>query len=179
MEVSVLSFSGRANGNCAAIAQEIAEQYADAAVYSFAGQAFHPCGPCQAECFQDRAACPYVDDGIAALYHAVLRSGLSYFVVPNYCDYPCSQFFLFNERSQCVFQGLPQLLDAYLAVPKRFVVVSNTGRNNFVEAFKQHAPEPDILFLSAKRYGKTSLRGDLMDAPQAREDLRAYVCRKV
>ena len=39
----------------------------------------------------------------------ITDSDLSYFIVPNYCDYPCANFFIFNERSQCFFQHHPEL----------------------------------------------------------------------
>ena len=105
------------------------------------------------------------------------ESDQAVFIVPNYCDYPCANFFIFNERSQCHFQGHGELLERYLNVPKKFIVVSNTGRENFVQAFRYHVAEnigPDILFLSAKTYGKNSTDGDLLDAPDAIQMLDHY-----
>ncbi len=61
---------------------------------------------------------------------AIVRSEITYFIVPNYCDYPCSNYYVFNERSQCYFQGKPALLDDYLKVPKRSIVVSNTNEDS-------------------------------------------------
>ena len=61
---------------------------------------------------------------------------------------------------------------------KKFVVVSNTGRENFTAAFRYHVSEdaePEVLFLSAKRFQKSSIRGDLMDAPEAREVLAEFI----
>ena len=54
-------------------------------------------------------------------------------------------------------------MERYLSVPKKFVVVSNTGRENFTTAFCDHitpGEKPDILFLSAAQYHKISLSGD-------------------
>lgn len=106
---------------------------------------------------------------------AVTNATEAIFVVPNYCDYPNANFFAFNERSQCYFQGRPDLLDRYLAVPKKFIVVSNTGQANFREAFTQHTDqEPQILFLSAKQYEKVSIRGDLLPSEPVETALRAF-----
>ncbi len=35
------------------------------------------------------------------------------FVVPNYSDHPCANFYIFNERSNCWFQNLPERLDQF------------------------------------------------------------------
>ena len=47
-----------------------------------------------------------------------------------------------------------------------------SGRENFESAFRYHVPEgvtPDILFLSAKKFQKVSIHGDLMDSEEARQ----------
>lgn len=179
MKTFLLSFSSRPAGNCAAIAAEL-RRYApgEVTVRRFSDFTIAPCGRCGCECFRSREDCPNFGDPVYGLYDAVTRSDFAYFIVPNYCDYPCANFFAFNERSQCYFQGRQALLEQYLSVRKKFVVVSSTGRENFVTAFRYHVPEneePDILFLSAKQFRKVSIRGDLMDAPEARETLRQFM----
>ena len=107
---------------------------------------------------------------------AITNSTLTYFIVPNYCDYPCANFFIFNERSLCYFQNKEELLNAYERVPKKVIVVSNTNREHFHEAMKYHGEcEPEMLFLSAKQYGKNSTVGDLLSSEQAAGDLRRFV----
>ncbi len=106
----------------------------------------------------------------------VCRSDRAVFVVPNYCDFPCANFFIYNERSQCYFQGHPERLEAYLNVPKRFIVVSGSESGNFAEAFQQHTGlEPEILFLSAKKYGKQSIGKNLLTSGQAVADLTKFL----
>lgn len=62
-----------------------------------------------------------------------------------------------------------------MEVPKKFIVVSNTGQDNFREAFRQHtSEEPAILFLHARNYDKVSLAGDLMAAREARQAVEAF-----
>lgn len=181
MRVSILSFSGRSGGNCGRIAQEIRRFWRDrgeAEVYDFSTFTVTPCGGCGYVCFQERECCPYMDDPVAGLFQAVTDSGLAYYVVPNYCDYPCANYFIFNERSQCYFQGRPRLLEQYLAVRKKFIVVSNTGRDNFTAAFRyqlEENVEPEVLFLSAKQFHKVSIRGDIMDSAKAREALQSFI----
>ncbi len=179
--VCVLSFSGRKGGNCAAIGEEIRKYWSERAevrVFDFSGLSIAPCGCCEYQCFHAREACPHSNDPERELCEAVAESGLTYFIVPNYCDYPCANFFAFNERSQCCFQGRPDLLEKYLAAPKKFIVVSNTNRDNFTAAFRYHMPEseePEILFLSAKAFQKRSIDGGLMESAQAREALLSFL----
>lgn len=182
MKISVISFSGRQGGNCSRIAEELCKSLSrtpneEVKSYELSELTLTPCGGCGYECFEDREQCPYFGDSVFKLYEAVTESDLTYFIVPNYCDYPCSLFFAFNERGQCYFQKRQDRLDKYLAVKKKFIVVSNTNRDNFTAAFLYHVEEtsePDILFLEAKRFHKVSIRGDLMDSEEAREAVRQF-----
>lgn len=61
-------------------------------------------------------------------------------------------------------------------VPKKFIVVSNTGKENFIEAMRQHTDgEPEILFLSAKHYGKLSIAGNILESSNAKSDIRGFL----
>lgn len=172
----IVSFSSRKGGNCGKIGAYLANMIPDSQLFSFANFTIRPCGDCGYECFQSREACPHFQDMEYRLMDAINNSTAAIFVVPNYCDYPNANFFAFNERSQCYFQGRPELLDRYLAVPKKFIVVSNTSKANFRETFTQHTDqEPEILFLSAKQYGKVSVNGDLLPSEPVEAALRAFL----
>ena len=179
MKSCIISFSSRANGNCGGVAAEIRRHIAgEIEAYHFSDFTIAPCGRCECECFHARENCPYFNDMEFAICDAVTNSDCAYFIVPNYCDYPCANFFAFNERSQCYFQHHQGLLEQYLSVKKKFIVVSNTGRDNFVTAFQYHVPEteePDILFLSARQFQKVSIRGDLMDSAEARDTVLHFI----
>ena len=180
MQITVINFSGRADGNCHNISKMIRASYPDLSmqVFGFCDLEITPCGKCRYECFTKRELCPYFDEQEYAVCEAVTQSDAAIFIVPNYCDYPCANFFLFNERSQCYFQGREDLLERYLQVKKLFIVVSNTGKENFISAFRYHVAEdtePDILFMSSKKYGKSSIAGDLMEAEDARKSLKEYL----
>lgn len=176
MKTCIISFSSRGNGNCAQIGKMIRSVAEEAVLFQFSNFEIHACGKCGYECFTDRSKCPYYSDMEYRLLDAVAHSDLTYFILPNYCDYPCANYFVFNERSQCYFQGYPELLEAYEKVPKRAIVVSNTNEDNFKTALAyQSYKEPDILFLSAKKYGKISIRGDLLTDENAVRDVTAFV----
>lgn len=180
MTSCVISFSGRRSGNCSAIAQALLEalhRRGKVVYYDLSVLHLTPCGQCGHECFQARERCPYFTDPVFAIYDAIAHSDISYFIVPNYCDYPCSNFFIFNERSQCYFQQHPELLERYERTAKKFIVVSNTGQDNFTTAFRYHTGDapPEALFLSARSFGSVSIVGDLMDCPEAREAVLRFI----
>ncbi|MEI3092797.1 MAG: hypothetical protein V8T48_02455 [Oscillospiraceae bacterium] len=171
-----LNFSDRRTGNCGSIAAFCAQMQGGRAVdipEIFA----RGCGACQTECFQKDGVCPLPDaPAITALYEAITEQGAC-FIVPNYCDWPCSNFFRFCERGCGYFGTGTERAERYLAAEKHFIVVSNTNRAHFEEIFSEHVPSansPHILFLSAAAYHRVSLRGDLVEVEEVRAALRAF-----
>ena len=98
MKTVIISFSSRVGGNCSQIGKLIASLAQDPVLFDFSGFDLHPCGRCAAECFTAREKCPYFEDKEYEMLDAVIHSDLVYFVLPNYSDYPCANFFIFNER---------------------------------------------------------------------------------
>lgn len=177
MKTCIISFSSRPDGNCAQIAGLLQTILGEAETkrFGFSDFAIAPCGACAYECFADGRACPHIADMECVLLDEIVHSDMSYFILPNYCDYPCANYFVFNERSLCFFQQRPELLEQYEKARKRFIVVSNTERENFIRALSyQTEKEPEILFLPAKKYGKVSIEGDLLTSEQAAADIRAF-----
>ena len=176
MKTVIISFSSRPNGNCSQIGKLIGSLSSNPVLFDFSEFDIHPCGRCAAECFAAREDCPYYADKEYEILDAITHSDVVYFVLPNYCDYPNANFFIFNERSQCYFQGRPDLLETYLEIPKRSIVISNTNTDNFVQVLTyQSKKEPEILFLSAKEYGKNSIHGDLLTSEEAKERLKQFI----
>lgn len=176
MKTCIISFSSRMNGNCSQIGKLIQSVTEDAELFDFSKILLHPCGNCAYQCFSSRDQCPYIDDMEYRLLEAVAHSDLTYFIIPNYCDYPCANYFIFNERSQCYFQGRPELLEKYENVRKRAVIVSNTNEENFIRALAYQSYEKmKILFLPAKKYGKVSIKGDLLSDESAIRDILEFV----
>lgn len=178
MRTAIISFSSRSNGNCSQIGKLIGSLSTDPVLFDFSEFDIHPCGRCAAECFTVREDCPYFADKEFEILDAIIHSDVVYFVLPNYCDYPNANFFIFNERSQCYFQGRPDLLKAYLEIPKRSIVISNTNKDNFIQALAyQSNKEPEILFISAKKYGKISIQGDILTSEEALERIKQFISK--
>jgi len=182
MKISIINFSGRPNGNCHRIAKVIENTLPldnEITLKEICHLSIMPCGNCNYSCFDEDSTCPYAGDDIFDIYHSICVSDLTFFIVPNYCDYPSSGFFIFNERSQSFFpKDSDDLFQQYLRVKKKFIVVSNTEKDNFRRVFQNHAEDntnPNILFLSAKQFGKVSIQGDLMDSVQARYAVKEFI----
>ena len=178
MRITIISFSNRENGNSQSIAKLAAEAYAgnEVKVFFFSDFALTSCGKCDNQCFHNRTSCPYISDMTYEIYDSIANSDLAVFVVQNYCGYPCSNFFVLNERSLCYFGGRQDLLDKYENVQKKFIAVSNSEADNMAAAFSyQTYATPDILYLASKTYGKKSLAGDLMESEEARKDVLDFL----
>lgn len=177
MSTVIVCFSGRTEGNCARISRYV-QSLTGGRLFSFAALDAHPCGSCDYQCFSKDGVCPYLQDGLYTIYDAITHCDEAYFILPNYCDCPCANFFIFNERSQCFFQRQPKLLAQYELVKKKAIVVSNTEEENFRAVLSQQSSSVvQMLFLHAKDYGRVSLRGDLMQEAAVRERIAAFVSR--
>ena len=175
--LTVVNFSGRAGGNCGQIAEVIRGCGENAGVVGFGKAGIFPCGDCDYPCLRGGGSCP-TEDGLTEIYERIVQSKLTVFIVPNYCDYPCANFFVFNERGCGYFGGDEDRLQRYLAAKKKFIVVSNSSTTHFKEVFQYHVPEgqePDILYLSAKKFGCNSLDGDLMEQEAAENLVKSFV----
>ena len=173
--VIVLNFSPRSSGNCQSISEFIAEHFTHANVRIFP-VGMEPCSGCDYECLRKGAECPKCDDNQKQLMDAVAGAAEVYYVIPNFCGYPCANYFAFNERSVGYFNGDRKKMQEYMAVKKRFVIVSNTEGDNFVKAMSQQIQgEPEILYMKTSRYKKVSTAGDMLESEDARADLKQFL----
>ena len=102
-KICIISFSARPGGNCGSIAREIQKFWqgrGEVELFDFSALEITPCGRCGYECFGARENCPYFSDPEFAICEAIAASDITYFILPNYCDYPPANFFIFNERGQ-------------------------------------------------------------------------------
>ena len=177
--IVLIQFSSREAGNCAAIAGCIRQYFTNDMVSDFTvtRDVVAPCGNCDYECLKNDETCPNLTGHQIKLYNAICNADFVYYIIPNYCGYPCANYFAFNERSVGYFNMDRTLMEKYMSVKKAFIVVSNTEGQNFVNALAQQAENPEILYLKSSKYGKRSVTGDLMESQDARHDLLAYLER--
>ena len=180
MNVCIINFSGRRNGNCHDIAKFIERQLMaehEVTLFEMCDLDVAPCGRCDYECFYKDKTCPYNDDGMAGIYTAICSSDLTYYIVPNYIDYPNAYFFIFNERKQGFFGRRADLAARYMDTAKKFVVISNTGEDNFRQILGRHVSEgssADFLFMATADFDKGGVRGGMMESEQAKTTVRGF-----
>lgn len=178
----MLRFSHRQAGNCAAIAAHIRTSLPVGVVSEFVmdGEACKSCQGCNYQCLKGEGDCPHQSGVYYDALNAIMASDLVYFILPNYCGFPCASYFAFNERSVGFFHGDEATLESYLAVRKRFIIVSNTESQTFVDAMQQQvAEEPDIFYLKSKAYGKKSIHGDVLTSECAMVDLENFLRKDI
>lgn len=180
MRIVILHFSARNTGNCGAIAQQLIQLHdmEQCTMYPVAQADLTPCRDCSYECFHNPDACPHAHDDLRCIYQAIMDADLAYYILPNYADQPPAVYFAFNERSNCIFQGNEASLNTYLAVPKRFIFVSNHPTLAFDALPQYHIVEgvvPEVLYLPPRRFCQSSIDGNIMDTPKARQLLSSFI----
>ena len=175
--VTILNFSSRKQGNCANIAHYMEVRSTETNIRSFViDQRISPCNGCNYECLMPGTKCPIISQYQEEVMGAVLQSDVVYLIVPNYCGFPCANFLAFNERSVGYFNLDRTLMQRYMDVRKRFIIVSNTENEVFQKAMQQQAKDTsEVLYLKTSKYGKRSTAGDLMMSPEAVTDLDAFL----
>lgn len=173
--VSIIVFSPRRSGNCGNIARYISNYHEDKVnVFQADREMLAPCGNCAYECLTPGKTCPQLDEGFRAMMDLLCDSKMVYFVVPNFCGYPCANYFAFNERTVGYFDMDREKMKRYMQIPKKFIVVSNT--EGFETAMQQQtSDEPRILYLKSGKYGKRSTAGDILDSVEAVADLKRFL----
>lgn len=164
MKISIINFSNRKNGNSQMIMEFLKEIYINAEIktYNFSSMKISQCGNCNYECMKDKERCPYKDK-IYNIYKNIMNSDICYYIVANYCEYPCSNFFIFNERRCGYFNKNDKKLNKYLNIRKKFIVITNSNTINFLDIFKYHVNnEPDVLFISPKKFGLSSISDNVL-----------------
>jgi len=177
MNITVLNFSPRRTGNCAEICRQIRRYYKNTNVRLYnVGECVSPCANCDYECLKPEEKCPNMTNMQVEMMDAICRSDLVYYVIPNFCGMPNGVYYAFNERSVGYFNMDREIMRQYMAVRKRFIIVSNTESTAFADAMRQQTEtDPEILYLKTSRYKKKSIAGDMMESPEAQADLEGFL----
>lgn len=174
--ISILNFSGRDRGNCNAVCNYILQSYTNktnicARVISVD---IPPCNSCDYECLREGTSCKDFHI-IESLMDQLIRSEMIYYVLPNYCGFPCANYFAFNERTVGYFNKDQACLEKYYSIEKKFIIISNSENVCFQIAMQQQCASPEVLYLKTKKYARNSISGDLMDSADARADLEEFL----
>jgi len=179
MKTTIINFSGRYIGNCYDIAEFIKATLDehDVEMFHMCDTMIKPCVDCNYECLDFADSCP-IDDDADAVYTSLCNADTAYFILPNYTGWPNASFWAFNERKQGFFGLKPDLIDHYMRLDKKFVVISNTEKDNFRKVFSSHVKgELDMFFLSTKDFDTGGVRGGMMGSHKAQTILKEFVKR--
>ncbi len=176
-KVTILSFSGRSNGNCAAVADLIMNVFASANVCtSLISSIYEPCNSCDYQCLKPGEICPKLNDNQRNIMERLLESDLVYYIIPNYCGVPCANYYAFNERNVGYFNGDRSIMGKFMNLNKRFIIISNTESPAFEAAIRQQcAGNAKTLYLKSYKYEKNSIAGDLLTSQDATDDLFVFL----
>ena len=94
-KVTLLRFSHRQAGNCAAIAAHIRDRFPVGTVSEFImdGDICKPCQNCDYQCLRGEGVCPHQNVLYFDAMNAIMASELVYFTLPNYWRFPLRQLF--------------------------------------------------------------------------------------
>lgn len=165
----IISFSGRAKGNCDSIAEFIANP-GDEIIY-FRDKEIHGCSNCQYECFAGE--CKYREDDIYGIYESMLKVDKVIWIVPMYCGNPSSLYFIFQERCQDFFMNYE---DKYEDILSRLYIIGVYGKQenspDFIPCLEKWFAglpyENRVLGIERHKYNQK-----LMDSVLAVEDVKA------
>ena len=105
-----VSFSGRNNGNCEAIAKYLMNEKDN--YISFKDLFYHSCSQCEYECLKEK--CKYRSDDIYNLLDSFYSYEKIIFLVPMYCGNPSSLYFILSERMQDYFNHNEEKYNTFL-----------------------------------------------------------------
>lgn len=173
----IISFSGRANGNCDQIASFIAAQ--NDQIVHFRELNIHSCSDCAYECFDE--ACKYRNDGLYDLYEDMRHCDQVVLIVPIYCSNPSSLYFVFNERCQDYFMHN----DTYEAILQRLYIIGIYGKKetapDFIPCFEKWfagSPYGDrVLGIERHTYGQ-KLDDSILDVEEVKARIEAFLGKR-
>ena len=62
-----------------------------------------------------------------------------------------------------------------MMIPKKFIIVSNSENEVFLQAMRQQSEQPQMLYLKTGQFGKKSIDGDLLDSEDAQNTFMRFL----
>lgn len=177
-----VSFSARKDGNCLRLLtyclNKFKEQGFETEVLKAYEHEITPCSHCNYECFNDKE-CPIKDD-VPMIYRKCMSADILIFSIPTYGGHLSSLYFAFSERSQTVFKSFQECVEKLLK-KINFIIIGNLSAggdmalHEALYSFANLGFWPETLLFSAREYGRSSIKGDLINDPDVRKRLDRFV----
>ena len=182
MKALGMAFSARQKGNCLTFIQYCMDKFKEHNIeteivngYEFA---ITPCSHCDYECFASNE-CPITDD-VSRLYIACKEADILLFAIPTYSGHLSALYLAFCERSQFVVTDYKEFQGTFLK-KVNFIIVGNLSAggdmalHEALHYFTNLEFQPKTLLFPAEEYGRSSLKGDLLEVPDVRKRLDRFV----
>ena len=171
----IISFSGRAKGNCDSIAEFISNQ-GDQIIY-FRDKNIHACSKCEYECFAGE--CKYREDDLYGIYDSMHKFDKVILIVPMYCGNPSSLYFAFNERCQDYFMHNE---DKYDDIISRLYIIGVYGKQesttDFIPCFEKwfecSGYENRVLGIERHKYNQ-KMGDSVLEVDEVKTMLRRFL----
>lgn len=188
MKTLGVAFSARREGNCLKCLRYCLERLKERGYETELINAYDhritPCNHCGYECFSSQKGerpgqCPLQDD-VPWLYKKCKESDLSIFAIPTYGGHLSGLYMAFGERGQSQFSSWEEFQQDFSSKLNLIIIgnLSSGGDMALHEAlsdFYNLNPLPETLLLSAREWGRDSLKGDLVEEPELRGRLSQFV----
>ncbi|MGB9717410.1 MAG: flavodoxin family protein [Thermoproteota archaeon] len=177
-----VSFSARKEGNCLRLVtyclNKFREQGFETEVLNAYEHEIIPCSHCNYECFNDKE-CPLKDDA-PLIYQKCVSADILIFSIPTYGGHLSSLYFAFAERSQAVFKSFQECKEKLLK-KINFIIIGNLSAggdmalHEALYSFVNLSFWPETLLFPAREYGRSSIKGDLINDPEVKKRLDRFV----
>jgi len=182
MKVCGIIFSARKEGNCLKCVKYCLGKFKEHGFESEIISAFDleikPCSHCNYECFADKK-CP-IEDDVSVIYQKCESADILIFAIPTYGGHLSSTYFAFAERSQAIFKNFQECTEKMLK-KINFIIIGNLSAGGDMalhEAlynFVNLGFWPETLLFPAREYGRSSIKGDLIEVPEVKKRLDRFV----
>lgn len=137
-----------------------------------------PCSHCNYECFNKEPSCPIKDD-VPEIYKKIFESDILILGIPTYGGHTSGLYRAFEERGQAIFSS--EKFEEFLDKAIGFIVIGNItamgdmALHEILTDFYEAHNRPEAILLSAREYGRNSIKGDLTKVSDVRNRLDRLV----
>lgn len=182
MKALGMAFSARQKGNCLSFIQHCMDRFKEhkyeSEIVNGFDSAITPCSHCDYECLAGRE-CPITDD-VPRMYTMCKEADILLFAIPTYSGHLSASYLAFCERSQFVVTDFETFQEDFLK-KVNFIIIGNLSAggdmalHEALHYFTNLEFQPKTLLFPAEEYGRSSLRGDLLEVPEVRNRLDTFV----
>ena len=173
----IVSFSGRADGNCDRIAEYISSK--NDLILFMREVSTQPCANCNYECMSGQ--CKYRSDGIYSFFEKLSLADRIFYIVPMFCGNPSALYFIMNERCQDYFM---QNGSQYEKMLEKLYIIGVYGNAEdspdfltfFARQYNFENVEKHILGLERHKYNQ-KMEDFLLDEDEVRVKLNEFISR--